>query len=87
MERAVENGRESQSDGARANLQVLQDVSASAEERQHAYIVLKEDPEVMNMVSQELEQLEHSDSPMARFWLNFLVMTEILMMNLHALRT
>lgn len=70
-----ENDKEIQSDGVKANLQELQEASASEEERQHAYTVLEEDPEDMNMISQELEQLEHSDSPMARFWLSFLVMT------------
>ena len=33
------------------------------------------------------ESVEKSDRPMARFWLSFMEMVEILIMNIHALRT
>jgi len=87
VQTGAENGNTVQSDAIKASLQVLQDKSTSDEERQRAYVFLEGEPEVMSVVSQELERLESSDSPMTRLWLSFLNMTEILMMNFHALRT
>ena len=87
VQTGAENGNTVQSDAIKASLQVLQDKSTSDEERQRAYVFLEGEPEVMSVVSQELERLESSDSPMTRLWLSFLNMTEILMMNFHASRT
>ncbi len=41
----------------------------------------------MDVVAEEFERIKNSGSPMARYWISFLEMTEILMMNLRALRT
>lgn len=47
---------------------------------------MESDPAVLSIIAGFLND-QASGTPMARFWTSFLEMTEILMMNLHALRT
>lgn len=45
------------------------------------------DAEFKSFVERAFESVGKSDSPMARFWLSFMEMVEILIMNIYALRT
>ncbi len=48
---------------------------------------LQVDAEFSSFVQQAFDTVKDSDSPMARFWMSFIEMIEILIMNIHALRT
>ena len=47
---------------------------------------LESSPEFSFFVIQAFEKAENSDSPMAKYWLTFLDMSEILMLNIHAVK-
>ena len=49
--------------------------------------MLESDPDVMAFVDQVFDNIEKSKDAMAMYWVSFMRMTEILMMNLQALRT
>jgi len=71
----------------RHQLIVMRDPSSTSQERQNSYAQLESNPNIIDIVAEELERIKISGSPMAMFWMSFLNMTEILLMNLHALRT
>lgn len=51
------------------------------------YQRLKENPEVTRFVEEAFAMVEGAGSSMATYWLSFMNMIEILLMNIHALRT
>jgi len=70
------------------HLNILRDPTSPEQQRQDSYEHLVEStPSVLNYVADEFERIKNSGSSMAKYWMSFLEMTEILMMNLHALRT
>ena len=72
----------------KSKLQRLRSPSTSTQEQLHATASdLQTDAEFSSFVERAFESAEKSDSPMARFWLSFLQMVEILIMNIYALRT
>eukprot|EP00794_Sanderia_malayensis_P000931 gene931-241_t len=69
-------------------LRILQKpLSTTRENLISAHDTLEASQEFSNFISKAFEQLEHSESHMAKYWLSFLEMVEILMQNIHALRT
>ena len=69
-------------------LQVLRNPSTCTQEQLQAISAdLQMDAEIYSFIERALESIEKSDSPMARFWLSFMEMVEMLIMNIHALRT
>ena len=71
-----------------AQLATLRDPSTcTPEDMVEIYAMLESDPDVMAFVVQVFDSIEKSKSAMAMYWVCFMRMTEILMMNLHALRT
>ena len=60
--------------------------NVTQEERLQSYEELESDPAVLSIISGFLNA-QASGTLMAKYWASFLEMTEILMMNLHALRT
>lgn len=61
--------------------------SQTSEELQDIYTEVESDPELLQFVTGIFESVDKSSSSMAKYWLSFMQMTEILMMNIHALRT
>ena len=51
------------------------------------YCELEQCPEISEFIQHVFQNAEDSNSSMAKFWLSFMKMTEVLMMNIHALRT
>ena len=69
-------------------LVVLRNPSTSTQEQLQAISAdLQMDAEFSSFIERAFESVEKSDSPMARFWLSFMEMVEILIMSIHALRT
>eukprot|EP00794_Sanderia_malayensis_P017851 gene17851-19634_t len=69
-------------------LRILQKPSSTTRENLiSAHDTLEASQEFSNFISKAFEELEHSESHMAKYWLSFLEMVEILMQNIHALRT
>ena len=69
-------------------LEVLRNPSTSTQEQLQAISAdLQMDAEFSSFIERAFESVEKSDGPMARFWLSFMEMVEILIMNIHALRT
>ena len=69
-------------------LEKLRTPSASTqEERKIINDELESSAEFSSFVIQAFEKVEKSDSAMAKYWLSFLKMTEILMLNIHAVKT
>ncbi len=64
------------------NLGVLRDVSASQESRAAAHVELENDVELTNLIANLFTHVEDSD--MADYWRDFLLMTDALMQNVHA---
>ena len=69
-------------------LEKLQKPTASTQEQQKMISdELESSPEFSSFVIQAFQKAENSDSPMAKYWLTFLDMSEILMLNIHAVKT
>ena len=72
----------------KVSLEILKNPSTCSQAQlQAAAADLLENEELTSFVTKAFESVEASDSPMARFWLSFMDMVEILLMNIHALRT
>ncbi|KAG0711388.1 hypothetical protein GWK47_020695 [Chionoecetes opilio] len=71
----------------KCQLVILRDPSSSFQECEQSYALLESNPNIITIVAEEFERITNSGTPMAKYWMSFLEMTEILMMNLHALRT
>ena len=72
----------------KSNLEVLRNPSISSPGQLQAISHdLLVDEEFLSFVQSAFESIEKADSPMAKFWLSFLEMVEVLIMNIHALRT
>ena len=69
-------------------LEKLQKPTASTQEQRKIISdELESSPEFSFFVIQAFQKAENSDSPMAKYWLTFLDMSEILMLNIHAVKT
>ena len=69
-------------------LQILQNPSSTTRENLKATNdILEASQDFSNFISKAFDELEHCESHMAKYWLSFLQMVEILMQNIHALRT
>ena len=72
----------------KVTLEILKNPSTSSQAQlQAAAADLLENEELTSFVTKAFESVEASDSPMARFWLSFMDMVEILLMNVYALQT
>ena len=61
--------------------------TSTQEERKIINDELESSAEFSSVVIQAFEKVEKSDSAMAKYWLSILKMTEILMLNIHAVKT
>ena len=61
--------------------------TSTQEERKIINDELESSAEFSFFVIQAFDKVEKSDSAMAKYWLSFLKMTEILMLNIHAVKT
>ena len=61
--------------------------TSTQEERKIINDELESSAEFSSFVIQAFEKVEKSDSAMAKYWFSFLNMTEILMLNIHAVKT
>ncbi|KAG1648975.1 hypothetical protein GQR58_029417 [Nymphon striatum] len=86
IQHIIQNGA-TFSEDIQIQLNILRDSSSSLQERQQSYDQLESDPSVLEVVEDAFERIKTSGSPLAMYWMSFIEMTEILMMNLHALRT
>ena len=65
-------------------IEALRNPSARSQEEMQAISTdLQVDAEFTFLITSVFENTEESDSPMAKFWLSFMEMVEILMMNMH----
>ena len=66
----------------------LEDIKNSGrEERQGLVEEILDNPELQEFIHAVFEEIDSADSAMAKYWITYLEMVEILFMNYHALRT
>ena len=83
IRRELSDGRELLPE-LKEKIEALRNPSArSQEEMQATSTDVQVDAEFTFCITSVFENIEESDSPMAKFWLSFMEMVEILMMNMH----
>lgn len=72
---------------AKEKIAILQESSTTPEQKQQVYSELESHPDIVSFVEQVFHSVESSNSSMAMYWLSFIYMVEVLMLNIHAVKT
>ena len=72
---------------AKEKIAILQESSTTPEQKQQVYLELESRPDIVAFVEQVFHSVESSNSSTAMHWLSFIYMVEVLMLNVHAVKT
>jgi len=75
------------SENTKEKIAILQESSTTPEQKQEVYSELESHPDIVSFVEQVFQSAESSNSSMVKYWLSFMSMVEVLMLNIHAVKT